>query len=421
MRFSRNLTTIGAVLALDGGSRVAAQICMVITARLIGPGEFGRFTVALTLFGLITLFADAGMGDSALQRLTTRPDAAKAFRVGPARRRVQTGLIVTGVGLAGTTVGAASGHLPWGTPILCLAIPAWILTTNRALELRSLERFRQATAVTSTLNFALNAFPLIAVLVIPNSVAAAAAASAGMWLLAARRLHRVTKPADAGGLHDSLSRGLPFLLTGVAVALYTRGDRLVLAIIGDITTTGLYSAAYTIALGASLLGTAVQVVALPHALREHAVRGTTWTAVRRRILLAWGASVLVVGLTVLYAETIVQLLFGAAFVGAAPLLIALSPSIPMYVMNPYLSTLLVAARREGVVTRIAFTNLALASVLFPSAVLAGGALYLAMASVAVELSGHVQMLVSVKRLLTGSGASDNRPRRFSQAPFRRRH
>jgi len=81
----------------------------------------------------------------------------------------------------------------------------------------------------------------------------------------------------------------------------------------------------------------------------------------------------------------------------------------MYVMNPYLATLLIAAHRERVVTRIAFANLALGSILFPSAVLAGGALYLAVASVVVELSGHCQTLIAVKRLMTGSGLSENKP------------
>jgi len=372
---------------------------MVLTVRLLGPGEFGQFAVALTLFGLITLFADAGLGDSALQRLTTRPDPAKAFGVGPARRRVQTGLVVTVVTLIGTSAGAASGHLAWGTPILCLAVPAWILTTNRALELRALERFRQSSAVTSTLNFTLTASPLIGAVVISNSLAAAASASAGMWLLTVRRPRRVARASDPNSLRDSLARGLPFLLTGVAVALYSRGDRLVLALLGGSTATGLYTAAYTIAFGASLLGNAVQIMALPHALREHAVSGATWIAVRRRLLLAWCPSVLVAALIVLYAKPIVHLLFGPAFAGSAPLLIALSPVIPMYVMNPYLATLLVAARREAVVARIAFRNLALASILFPVAVLTGGALYLAVASVIVEVSGHIQMLTAVRRLL----------------------
>jgi O-antigen/teichoic acid export membrane protein len=224
-----------------------------------------------------------------------------------------------------------------------------------------------------------------------------------MWLLTARRPLRVAKASDAESLRESLALGLPFLLTGVAVALYSRGDRLVLALLGDSTATGLYTAAYTIAFGASLLGSAIQVMALPHALREHAVRGATWITVRRRLLLAWCPSLAVVALTALYAKPIVHLLFGTAFAGSAPLLIALSPIIPMYVMNPYLATLLVAARREAVVTRIAFINLALASVLFPIAVLSGGALYLAVASVAVEVSGHIQMLIAVKRLLRGDG------------------
>ena len=399
MKLSRNLTTLGVVLALDGGSRVAAQLCVVLTVRLLGPGEFGRFTVALTLFGLITLLADAGLGDSALQRLTTLPDPETAFRVGPARRRVQTGLVVTGAALVGTTVGAASGHLAWSTPILCLAVPAWILTTNRALERRALERFRQSAAVTSSLNFALTASPLIGAFIIPNSIAAAAAASTGMWLLAARRRPRVTTPSAADGLHDSLALGLPFLLTGLAVALYSRGDRLVLALLGGSTATGLYTAAYTIAFGATLLGNAIQVMALPHALRQHANRGATWIVIRRRLILTWCPSILVVALTAIYAEPIVRLLFGTAFAGSAPLLGALSPLIPLYIMNPYLATLLVAARREAVVTRIAFINLALASILFPIAVLTGGALYLAVASVIVEMLGHTQMLIAVKRLL----------------------
>jgi len=399
MKASRNLTTLGVVLAFDGGSRVAAQLCMVLTVRLLGPGQFGQFTVALTLFGLITLFADAGLGDSALQRLTTRPDPATAFQTGPARRRVQTGLLATGATLIATTAAAASGHLAWGTAILCLAVPAWILTTNRALELRAMERFRQSAAVTSSLNFALTASPLAGAFLIPNSIAAAAATSAGLWLLAARRLRRVTRPSDAEGLRDSLALGLPFLLTGLAVALYSRGDRLVLALLGDTTATGLYSAAYTVALAASLLGNAIQVMALPRALREHAVSGATWIAVRRRLLIAWGPSIAVVAVTVWYAEPIVRLLYGTAFAASAPLLIALSPLIPLYVMNPYLGTLLVAAGRETVVTRIAFANLALASILFPVAVLTGGALYLAVASVIVEASGHGLTLIAVKRLL----------------------
>lgn len=421
MRINPNLRAIGAVLALDGGSRVTAQICMAFTARLLGPEEFGRFVVALTLFGLIVLFADAGLGDSALQRLTTRPNPGNAFRVGPAIRRLQTGLIVTAVALFGTSAGAVSGHLPLGTPILCLAIPAWILITNKALELRVLERFRASTSVMATLYFALNAGPLVAVMVIPNSIAAAATASAGMWLLAACRLHRIRTPSDSIPFHEYLKSGRPFLLTAVAVALYSRGDRLVLALFGDIKATGLYTAAYTIVLGASLLGSAIQIVALPHALREHSMRSANWAAVRRRILLAWGPSVLVVGLTILFAESIVQTLFGPGFVGAAPLLIALSPIIPLYLINPYLSTILIAAHRQQVVTRVAFTNLALASILFPSAILVGGAVYLAAASVIVELCGHCQMLIAVKCLLANSDINDNRRWRSLRGLFSRRH
>jgi len=372
---------------------------MVLTVRLLGPREFGRFTVAITIFGLITLFADAGLGNSALQRLTTRTYGVEAFRVGPARRRVQTGLIITGVALVGTSVSAALGHLGWGTPVMCLAVPAWILTTNRALELRILEKFRQSTAVTSSLNFALNATPLLGALVISNSVAAAAAASGSMWILAIRRPRGAVENSVAPGFRDSIKLGLPFLLTGLAVALYSRGDRLVLAFLGDSESTGLYTAAYTIAFGASLFGSAIQIVALPHALRQHASGVATWSEVRRRLIWAWWLSGFVVILVVLGAESIVQLLFGTAFAGSTPLLIALSPIIPMYVMNPYLSTILIASRRELVVTRIALNNLALAVILFPFAVLAGGPLYLAVASVIVEVSGHFQSLIAVKRLL----------------------
>lgn len=418
--FGRHLGTVGVVLAFDGGSRVAAQLAMVLTARLLGPGEFGHFAVALTVFGLVTLLADAGVGDSALQRLTTQADAGERFRAGPAPRRLQLGALVTVGAIVLSAAAAATGWLSWSTALICTAVPAWVVITNAALELRALERFRKSATVSSALNLTQAVLPLIVTVRYPNAVAAAAAASAGLWLLALRRVRQAVRRPDTHGVRPDLLLGLPFLASGLAVALYTRGDRLVLATLGDAASTGLYSAAYTLALGASLLGTAVQVVTLPHALRQHALSIATWPAVRRRILQAWVPSALIVGLTPVFAGPIVGFLFGDAYAPAAKILTVLSPIIPMYVINPYLATLLIAARHERAVTRVAFRNLLVASALFPAAVLAGGAVYLAGASVLVELTGHVQMISAVRRMLMGGGSvADSRNAR-PNAPFGRR-
>lgn len=403
MSLSAVITSFWGVMALDGGSRIIAQLALIGAARLLGAEEFGALIVAMTIFGICTVLADGGLGESALQRLTTRPGASEAFRAEQGRDRWHFGLAVTALSAGLASLAAQMDLVGWGAVIFSLAIPPWALITNRALELRILERLRSAALVTAAMNIALAGSPLIAAIWLPDALWAVTASAAVLWLLSAPQCRDIpTMSLPRKALARDLSRALPFLVTALAVALYSRGDRLVLASLADERSVGLYSAAYTIVLGASLVGSAIQLVVLPRAIRMRANSTSSFQHGLRRSLQIWLMAIPPVALVALSADSLMNTIFGGEFAAGATVLAVLAFAIPFYMVNPYLATLLVAAGQERRVTRVAVANLMAAAVLFPIATASGGASHLAVASVAVELLGHMLLLIALRRTYQGS-------------------
>lgn len=147
-------------------------------------------------------------------------------------------------------------------------------------------------------------------------------------------------------------RGVPGLGLGVAQAATYRFDRYLLGVILDPLAVGLYSAAATVSETLRLLPTAVGQV-----LFQRVAAGTMKVAQVRRIraaaLMAVAAAA---GLMALLAPRLVRMLFGQEFSGASGSLRVLllgELAVAAFLID---SSLLVASKRIGHASRIAFTG-----------------------------------------------------------------
>jgi len=193
--------------------------------------------------------------------------------------------------------------------------------------------------------------------------------------------------------------GAPFLVAAGAIVAYTRGDRIVVAIIDGPQAAGDYSAAYNLIMIVAVAGAAVASAVLPRLLRESR-HGLEQVWVRRAMLIVVALAPCVVVLWAL-APWLISILYGPEYQSAGAVLRGLSPLALLYVLNPFLTSNLIAMRRQRRVAAIAVTNLCVAAIAYPLLVSRSGPVGAAWASVLIELVGM---------LLTGSTLRYAKPR-----------
>jgi O-antigen/teichoic acid export membrane protein len=385
-----------------------SQLALLLVARRLQPRGFGVWIVATTVFSIALLMADFGMQSLAVQQLSGRKVVDRLHQH-YTRVSLELAMAVSASGLALfilVTIGPRSDYS--AVPLmLCAALPATFVG-NMAVKYRIRERFASASAAAEAVGvMALGA--LAGTVVRSSAVGASAGAVVAMYLLAA--LWWVLEPEERGGgarpFLRGPTRGLAregryFLASALCVALYSRGDRVVVAVIAGRLDAGLYGVAYSLVFAASLLSLALQSVTLPRLVERWRDRIEWRSYTLRFIGRLWLVGLLGGTVLVLISDRLILLLYGSSFSAAAGLVRILSPLVPLYFVNEGLGTCLIACGRQRTLARICAMNLGVGVLLYPVLTLAFGAAGAAAASVAVEAGGDLMLLWSLRPTLTAS-------------------
>lgn len=401
---------IGHFFLIGMAASGVSQLALLLVARRLQPQNFGVLVVATTVFSSLLLVADFGMQNLAVQQLSGQE------RVDQSHQRYT--LISLGLAAALSATGLLL-YIPMAIVLrsdyaavplmLCGALPATFVG-NMAVKYRIRERFASASAAAQALGV-MTLGALAGTMVRSSAGAASTGAVLAMFLVAA--VWWLFEPEERGAGGALLLRGQTgtlawegryFLASALCVALYSRGDRIVVAVIVGRLAAGLYGAAYTLIFAASLLSLAVQSVILPRLVARWRDRSEWRPYVLRLIRGLWLVGIAGGAVLVLISERLTLGLYGASFAPAASVVRILSPLVPLYFVNAGLGTCLIACGRQRRLARIAAVNLGVALVLYPTLTLAFGVRGAAAASVAVEAGGNLMLLWGLRSTLLRTNA-----------------
>lgn len=382
------------LLGADILSRAAGQIAVVATARLLGADAYGALAVGLAVFAITLVLADLGVGDAAVQRLTTREAGGEEFWRELSLVRV---ILAVPLAIAGLVVFLVAGQPAVRTSALLITVlPFACLLSGRALHARITERFPSAGGWASLLLLCQWLGALLGVLFMRSAVAAATGVLVALSvasLLAVRRYQ--WRWPDRRIAFEWLRRGRPFFVTAIAVAAYSRGDRIVVAVIDGTTAAGVYAAAYSLVMITAIGGAGLHAAVLPRLIRENrAGVGLRW---QRRAAFLSAAAVPAAILLAFQASWIMETIYGEDF-GGGNVLRALSPLVVLYLLNPFLSSCLIAAGEQKSLAKVAIANCLLALIAYPILTLQLGVVGTALASLAVEVLGTCLVVIRLHRV-----------------------
>lgn len=270
--WSERLRKLGGATSALGIRVVAAGLAyglQVLLARLLGPAEFGTFNFAWTLITVAGFLATLGYGQIAVRFLAAYHEGGEHGR---ARGFIREALAVTALGSIGAALAlfAAFPVIGWGFGALCCAvlliglaaIPFFAATdviegfaraqgwTIRALAPAYL--VRNGVLIAGLLVLALVSGPpdaRIAMLVAVFATAIAAACHLFLTMPALWRLFDKAPMATERALWNGAA--FPTLLSDLALLARQNIDLILLGLVADATTLGIYFAATRIA---SLVG-----------------------------------------------------------------------------------------------------------------------------------------------------------------------
>lgn len=372
-------------MALTLLSRGVAVVALVVTARLLSKREFGEVASLVALLGVASLVADFGTSERTVQqagRTGTSIESALAARV---TLGVVVGLVVFVVG------SVVVGEFSMVVAATAAAIPPIAVILNTAITDRSNSKPVRASAWNATTALA----PVVGAAVgsafdhtLRGGALGALTVSvvvAAFALFAHRQLPRAAGLAQSAGVAWNARH---LALTSICVALYSRGDRLILAAVSGSGAVGSYTAFYTVVFGLSMIGPSLAWTSMP--LLAAVAAPAEWRrAVASRLRFAVAAGVGLAVFFLVLGPAIVSRIFGPDFIMGWTAVSAFSLLVFLYVVNPVMSAAVISRDGQAFIGRVAVINAIIAMVIFPAAALVSGATGMVLASLAVEIVGFV--------------------------------
>jgi O-antigen/teichoic acid export membrane protein len=367
-------------------------VSIAVLTRYLGPGDYGRFTLALMYVQLFGVLADVGVYTTVVREISRDPSRTQELVGNALTLRLLLALATIALG------GAVSLLLPYERDVRLAIVLAGgpllfgILTTSlvTVLQARLLmgravagEVAGRAVAVALTVLVAVLDLGFYAVI-----LAAAGGALAGLvvtWLLT-RRLLPLRFRAERAVWRPLLVSSLPLGLALAINQLYFRADTVIISLSQSYQQVGLYSLAYrilefTLALGTIFLTTVFPL--LSEAVERDEPRAARMIQVSTDVFTIVGAPLIAGGLVL--APRLVELAAGPDFTDAAePLRILLGAGALAWI-NGVFGFALVAKRRQAAALWLNLTALTFNVVLNVLLVPAYGIVAAAVVTVASEI------------------------------------
>jgi len=332
----RVATSVGIVLFLMIFERIFWIARGIVFPRVLGPAEYGIYTLAMFPVPLMATLASLGV-PSAFGRYISRYTANGTVRWFLRR----TYLITTALSvvIAGTVIAGASffSRLIFGDPshgvviaLAAMSIPTLLLIKNLSTTFMGLKLFRAGRFVESSqiVIYAAVGIPLILVWpiaaagVLGFAIASLVSVAIFAPLLSSyiKQIEPAGKAVDEPRFHRNLLKfTIWFTITPILASLFLYVDRLSLQRLMSAADQGIYSTTVNLSESISAIGLAITNVIYPHL-------STTWEAGNRDkalrdldlALRVTSMILLVAGLTlIVLGKWIILLLLGSEFVPGA--------------------------------------------------------------------------------------------------------
>ncbi len=349
-----NRPTRNALFLLGGevGARIFGFLVSAYLARVLGVGGFGQIGFALAMFAYATMATKLGLLTVGVKDIAQNRDRVTELTGNIITLRLALGLaaatamVVLGLVLRkGPTVRALLIILGAGVVLQCLLIE-WVFTAVERTGYISVARI-----VTSAVYFGL-ALTLVRaaddIMMVPLAfVAATASGMAVLFIPYARLYGRPAPRLDPAVIRGLLRRAWPIGVASFLTQIHTNAGIVALSLVKDDTAAGEYTAAHRIVFFVLMLDRIFQTVFFPvvsrYASRKPGRFGWLIGAALR-MLLAVGVPICV-GLLLLSSPA-VELVFGAEYSAAVPLLAILSWFILLSLLTSLAGYSLLASGQE---------------------------------------------------------------------------
>jgi len=350
----------------------------VLIARQLGPHDFGSLSYATAFVSLFTALAALGLDPVVVRELATTPDSRHSV--------LGTALILKLVGalLAYAGVLIAIAHMPKIDPatgiLVAIVGSGLVLHVLDALDLWFQAQSRsRSTVIARGIAFVVASALKVSFLLSDAGLLAFAWASVCelalgalalvvAYRVAGERLHalRPTCILARRLLHESW----PLAISGLLVLVTMQADRILLGHLASVREVGVYGVAGQFSMVWYMVPMIVGTSIAPALARARLSDAAVYAAILRRVYtLMTVVSVAVACMVSLLATPLIDLLFGHAYAGAAPVL-ALHVWGAVFVFHVSIRTrALVVEHRQRLVTAMAamtcLVSIALNLVLIP--------------------------------------------------------
>jgi O-antigen/teichoic acid export membrane protein len=314
----------------------------VLSARALGPSDFGRFGLVIVAVMVLGTVADAGLTYTAAkliaQHNASDPSRAHYYARVYFRLRLLTGAVVGLLGILFAAPVAALLGYPDLTPLLQLAfctLFSLAISSYPGTVLIGLERFDRMGAA-NVANAAITSGGILALFVTGNlnlwtlvawNVVLPLLSTVPAWFLMPPgwlpwRTKDEGRRAKGEGMVAEIWRFARWIaLANLGTIIAVQGDVLLLGRLATPADVGVYSVALALALRLDSLNQSLLLVLLPRASKLQGadqIKGYTRQVLRGSLSLAAG-----LGLVALLAQPLILLLYGESYAASAGLFLAL--------------------------------------------------------------------------------------------------
>lgn len=385
--------TLGVVAT--GLERVATLGIALWLPRHLGLGEYGHYTLVITLLAFFQTLPDASLESALVARIARDEDAGPQLAGAAAPVRAMTSLAfglagLAAIGLASRDAALAAAATPWALGLVLVAANPYRALLRGQLRLgRYLGMVAAQTAATiAALAVVLRASWGLAGVLATGAVGAAAALVTGRLLTG----EGASPHLDRGVAGTLVQAAAPLAATTLVLAGAQQVVQVLLLRTHGPDALGLFGGAGRLVDAVNLLPQAVVVGLLPGLARAAGSGASMRTASEAARVLALVLAPVAAALAIWAAPALTTLL-GAPFAPAAPVLRVMWAVALLTGSGQVLTALLVAEGRErlllGATTASAVVTVALGAALVPSL----GAVGAATATALGMLGGQVALVV----------------------------
>jgi O-antigen/teichoic acid export membrane protein len=315
---------------LTGGNLAVKPLWFVFllfSTRLLGPGEFGRFMVALSFVGILWAVFEGGVDLYTMRELSIDAERFKHLFSRTTSLKMALGLIM----LVVVMISAAFGAVP--TDMRLLVGMAGVFAILNAVMVHARYVFRAFEVMKyEALSVILEKGSVVVLCALSFLLAARAEVFMGAYLLAYLlsagctlwMVVRVSGPIavtlGARSLwREVLKPALPFAFMGVFTVIYYRSGTLMLQwITGDETLVGYYNAGYRLVEAFALLPAMIVMPLYPTFARDSGDRKEIFRLVEKSLRAILSISLMIAVPLTLFQNEFTLLFFGENFGPAAP-------------------------------------------------------------------------------------------------------